>query len=60
MIRFSYEPDDEGVIAPPVPAKADIPDWFRKLPAPSSISAALRVSRPQPHATGERGFTSQA
>lgn len=32
-IRFSCEPGDEGVIAPPVPAKVYLPDWFRKLPA---------------------------
>jgi hypothetical protein len=32
-IRFLCEPGDEGVIAPPVPAKTYIPDWFRRLPA---------------------------
>lgn len=32
-IRFLCEPGDEGVIAPPVPAKGYIPDWFRRLPA---------------------------
>lgn len=32
-IRFLCEPRDEGVIAPPVPAKDYIPPWFRKLPA---------------------------
>ncbi|MCU0853730.1 MAG: DUF6065 family protein [Rhodobacteraceae bacterium] len=32
-IRFLCEPGDEGVIAPPVPAKSYIPDWFRRLPA---------------------------
>lgn len=32
-IRFSCAPADEGVIAPPVPAKAYLPGWFRKLPA---------------------------
>lgn len=32
-IRFLCEPGDEGVIAPPVPAKAYTPDWFRRLPA---------------------------
>lgn len=32
-IRFLCSPEDEGVIAPPVPAKAHLPDWFRKLPA---------------------------
>jgi len=32
-IRFTCAPEDEGVIAPPVPAKSYLPDWFRKLPA---------------------------
>ena len=32
-IRFLCAPDDDGVIAPPIPAKAYLPDWFRKLPA---------------------------
>jgi hypothetical protein len=32
-IRLLGEPGDEGVIAPPVPAKTYIPDWFRRLPA---------------------------
>jgi len=32
-IRFLCEPGDEGVIAPPVPARAYVPDWFRRLPA---------------------------
>lgn len=32
-IRFLCAPEDEGVIAPPMPAKAHMPDWFRKLPA---------------------------
>lgn len=32
-IRFLCRPEDEGVLPPPVPAKAYIPDWFRKLPA---------------------------
>lgn len=29
---FRCAPEDEGVIAPPVPAKSVLPDWFRKLP----------------------------
>ncbi|MDO5648552.1 hypothetical protein [Paracoccus sp. (in: a-proteobacteria)] len=33
QIRFLCEPRDEQVIAPPVPAKKHMPDWFRKLPA---------------------------
>lgn len=32
-IAFTCAPEDAGVIAPPVPAKAYLPDWFRKLPA---------------------------
>ncbi len=32
-ITFTCEPGDHGVIAPPVPAKAYLPEWFRKLPA---------------------------
>lgn len=32
-LRFLCAPEDEGVIAPPVPARNYLPDWFRKLPA---------------------------
>ena len=32
-ITFTCQPEDHGVIAPPVPAKAWLPDWFRRLPA---------------------------
>lgn len=32
-IRFLCERRDEGVIAPPVPAKSALPDWFKRLPA---------------------------
>jgi hypothetical protein len=32
-IRFLCRPEDRDVIAPPVPAKTILPDWFRKLPA---------------------------
>lgn len=32
-VRFLCAPEDEGVIAPPVPAKNYLPDWFRRLPA---------------------------
>lgn len=41
FIRFACMPEDEGVIAPPVPAKSYLPDWFRKLPAsdPAKITA---------------------
>ncbi|AUX75196.1 MULTISPECIES: DUF6065 family protein [Sinorhizobium] len=33
VMRFLCRPEDQGVIAPPVPAKSALPDWFRKLPA---------------------------
>ena len=41
-LRFTCAPEDDGVIAPPVPAKAYLPDWFRKLPAadPAKISTS--------------------
>jgi hypothetical protein len=32
-VRFLCSPEDRGVIAPPVPAKMLLPDWFRALPA---------------------------
>ncbi len=32
VIRFLCEPEDEGVIAPPIQARAALPDWFRALP----------------------------
>lgn len=31
-LTFLCRPEDEGVIAPPVPAKTHLPEWFRKLP----------------------------
>jgi hypothetical protein len=34
-IEFLCRPQDKGVIAEPVPAKALLPDWFRRLPAVS-------------------------
>ncbi|APG89923.1 DUF6065 family protein [Sinorhizobium americanum] len=33
VMRFLCRPEDQGVIARPVPAKSALPDWFRKLPA---------------------------
>ena len=33
VIEFLCAPEDEGVIAPPAPGKAHLPDWFRSLPA---------------------------
>ena len=32
-LQFLCDPADKDVIAAPVPAKAVLPDWFRKLPA---------------------------
>lgn len=32
-VKFLCRPEDEGVIAPPVPARGYVPDWFRRLPA---------------------------
>lgn len=52
-IRFLCEPGDAGVIAPPVPAKAYLPDWFRKLPAVdegriSTTDTGLTIKRCMP------------
>lgn len=52
-IRFLCDPRDEGVIAPPVPARSYLPDWFRKLPAitPEAVSptdTGLTVKRCMP------------
>jgi hypothetical protein len=32
-IEFLCAPEDEGVIAPPAPAKTHMPEWFKRLPA---------------------------
>ena len=32
-IEFLCRPQDKGVIAEPLPAKACLPDWFRRIPA---------------------------
>jgi hypothetical protein len=32
-IEFLCSPKDQGVLAPPVPAKEAMPDWFKRLPA---------------------------
>jgi hypothetical protein len=52
-IRFSCDPQDDGVIAAPVPAKAYVPPWFRKLPAvdparQSTTDTGLTVKRCMP------------
>ena len=39
-IRFLCATEDEGVIAPPVPARDYLPDWFRKLPAVDETMAS--------------------
>lgn len=43
-IRFTCAPADHGVIAPPVPSKAYLPDWFRRLPAVDDSKLALNDS----------------
>ena len=40
-IAFTCAPEDAGVIAPPVPAKTYLPDWFRKLPAADPVAQGL-------------------
>ena len=32
-IEFLCKPEDEGVLAPPMPAKEAMPEWFKRLPA---------------------------
>lgn len=41
-LEFVCDPKDRGVIAEPVPAKSQLPDWFRRLPA---------IDKSQVHAT---------
>lgn len=33
VIRFTCAAEDEGVVPPPVPSRAALPAWFRRLPA---------------------------
>lgn len=52
-IQFLCAPEDEGVIAPPIPAAKSMPDWFRALPAidPAARSATnhgLTIKRCMP------------
>ncbi len=52
-IRFLCRAEDFDVIAPPVPAKTLLPDWFRKLPAVdhghrSTTNNGLTVKRCMP------------
>lgn len=49
-IRFTCLPEDYGVIASPIPAKAAIPDWFKRLApadkaAKSPTNNALTIKR---------------
>jgi len=53
VISFICAPEDKGVIAEPVPAKASMPDWFRRLPAidganVSATNNGLTVKRCMP------------
>ncbi len=53
VLRFTCEPADHGVIAPPVPAKDYLPGWFRKLPAVddrvvSNTDTGLTIKRCMP------------
>lgn len=53
LISFVCAPEDKGVIAEPVPAKASLPDWFRRLPAVdgatvSATNNGLTVKRCMP------------
>lgn len=53
VIEFLCRPEDLGVLAPPVPAKEVMPDWFKRLPAvdPSKLSPtdnALTIKRCMP------------
>ncbi len=53
VLRFLCRPEDEGVIAPPVPARDYLPAWFRKLPAVdeaqlSSTDTGLTIKRCMP------------
>jgi hypothetical protein len=52
-ISFTCAPENHGVIAEPVPAKAALPDWFRRLPPVdkgelSATNNALTVKRCMP------------
>ncbi len=52
-IEFICAPEDKGVIAEPMPSKAHLPDWFRKLPPvdksrESASDNALTIKRCMP------------
>ncbi|KKB13248.1 hypothetical protein VE25_02915 [Devosia geojensis] len=46
-IEFLCAPEDEGVIAPPAPAKTHMPEWFKRLPAVDKTK----------YGTGDTGLT---
>jgi hypothetical protein len=53
VIEFLCSPEDKDVIAEPVPARAALPDWFRKLPGidkaeVSATNNGLTVKRCMP------------
>ncbi len=53
QIEFLCRPEDKGVIAEPMPAKACLPEWFRKIPAVdkehlSATNNGLTVKRCMP------------
>lgn len=53
LLEFLCAPEDKDVIAAPVPARACLPDWFRKLaaldrPAQSPTNNGLTVKRCMP------------
>jgi antitoxin (DNA-binding transcriptional repressor) of toxin-antitoxin stability system len=41
LLKFLCTAADNGVIAPPFPAKAYLPEWFRKLPAVDDTKLAM-------------------
>ncbi len=52
-ISFRCSAEDEGIIAPPIPAKQVMPDWFKRLPpvareAMSASNNAITVKRCMP------------
>lgn len=52
-IEFRCAPEDLGIIAEPVPAKAVLPDWFRRLPAVdkgelTATNSAITIKRCMP------------
>lgn len=41
VITFICAPEDDGVLPPPVPARAVLPDWFRRLPAVTETQTSI-------------------